>query len=138
MHDDHRLRSAETASRILRSPAQRYEAQRRRAQEAVEASFPAPAEATPDELTQMAIHALGFDGASLGAALGIARADGEMLIRSPAKLTRRQRALLAQYLEMRGDARAAARHRAIAARLREHIAKADDASPALDSRLVAR
>lgn len=70
----------------------------------------------------MAIHALGFDGASLAASLGIARAEGEASIRNPGALSLRHRALLAQYLEMRGDARTSERNRAIAARLRARVA----------------
>lgn len=93
--------------------------------EAIEATFPAVATATADELVQMAIHALGFDSASLAASLGVARSEGETLIRSPGSVSRRQRALLAQYLEMSGDAKTAARNRSIAAKLRESIAEAD-------------
>lgn len=93
-----------------------------RAFEAVEATFPSPATATSDELVQMAIHALGFDAASLAASLGIARAAGEALIRNPGTLSSRHRALLAQYLEMRGDSGTAERNRVIAAKLRERIA----------------
>jgi len=75
----------------------------------------------------MAIHALEFDAASLAAALGISRAEGDRLLRSPGTVAHRDRALLAQYLEMRGDARTAGRNRAIAARLREVGAR--DATP---------
>ena len=67
----------------------------------------------------MAIHALGFDAASLAASLGIARAQGDAMMRNPGTISLRHRALLAQYLEMRGDARTAERNRAIATRLRE-------------------
>jgi len=98
-----------------------------RAFEAIEATFPAVAAASADELAQMAIHALGFDAASLAASLGISRAEGETLIRSPGSLSRRQRSLLAQYLEMRGDSNSASRNRTIAAKLRESIAAADRA-----------
>ena len=94
-----------------------------RAFESVEATFPLPANATLDELVQMAIHALGFDGASLAASLGIARAEGEASIRNPGTLSLRHRTLLAQYLEMRGDARSSERNRAIATRLRERVAE---------------
>jgi hypothetical protein len=74
----------------------------------------------------MAIHALGFDGASLAAALGIARAQGETLVRSPGSLSRRDRSLLAQYLEMGGgDPKAAARNRSIAVKLRASIVEGD-------------
>ncbi|MDF2775574.1 MAG: hypothetical protein K0S86_5075 [Geminicoccaceae bacterium] len=97
-----------------------------RAFEAIEATFPPPATATPDELVQMAVHALGFDARSLAAAFGIARSEGEKLMRSPGSLTRRQRSLLAQYLEMGEDSSAAARQRSIAVKLRESIAADDD------------
>lgn len=110
------------AARLRRTPTQREEAERQRAFEAVEATFPSLATASPDELVQMAIHALGFDARGLAAALGIARSQGEALIRSPATLTRQQRALLAQYLEMGSDAKVASRNRSIAAKLRESIA----------------
>lgn len=96
-----------------------------RALEAIEATFPAISAATPDELVQMAIHALGFDAAALAASLGVARPEGETLIRSPGSISRRQRALLAQYLEMGADAKAAVRNRSIAAKLRETIAESD-------------
>ena len=125
-HDD-RPKPAETAARINRSSAQQRESERIRAFDAVEATFPSPATATADELVQMAIHALEFDAASLAAALGISRADGDRLLRSPGTVGHRDRALLAQYLEMRGDARTAGRNRAIAARLREVGAR--DAAP---------
>ena len=110
------------APRIKRSAAEERESERARAFEAVEATFPSATNATPDELVQMAIHALGFDGASLAASLGIARATGEALIRNPGTLSARQRALLAQYLEMREDAGTNQRNRAIAAKLRERLA----------------
>lgn len=122
---DERPRAPDTASRLKRSPAQHREAERLRAFEAIEATFPPPETATPDELAQMAIHALGFDARSLSASLGISRADGEALIRAPGTLSRRHRALLAQYLEMRGDAHTAARNRAIAVKLRESIAQGE-------------
>ena len=121
-HQDERPKAPETAARVKRSPAEQREAERLRAFESVEATFPLPANATLDELVQMAIHALGFDGASLAASLGIARSEGEASIRNPGMLSLRHRALLAQYLEMRGDARSAERNRAIAARLRERVA----------------
>ena len=117
-HDD-RPKPPETAARIKRSPAQHRETERVRAFDAVEATFPSPQTASPDELVQMAIHALGFDTASLAASLGISRAEGDRLMRSPGTVMRRHRALLAQYLEMRGDARTAARNQAIAVKLRE-------------------
>jgi hypothetical protein len=117
-HDD-RPKPPETAARITRSPAQQRETERVRAFDAVEATFPLPATASPDELVQMAIHALGFDAAGLAASLGISRSEGDRLMRSPGTVMRRHRALLAQYLEMRGDARTATRNQAIAARLRE-------------------
>ena len=116
---DDRPKPADTAARINRSSAQQRETERVRAFDAVEATFPPPATATTDELVQMAIHALEFDAASLAASLGISRAEGDRLLRSPGTIMRRHRALLAQYLEMRGDARTAGRNRAIAARLRE-------------------
>ena len=122
---DERRRPPDTASRLRQSPAEREEAERVRAFEAIEATFPAVTTATGDELAQMAIHALGFDAASLAASLGIARAEGETLIRSPGSLSRRQRSLLAQYLEMGGGVNAAERNRIIAAKLRESIADAD-------------
>jgi len=118
-HHDDRQRPPETAARITRSPAAQRESERVRAFDAVEATFPPPAAATPDELVQMAIHALGFDAASLAASLGIARAQGDAMLRNPGTISVRHRALLAQYLEMRGDARTAERNRAIATRLRE-------------------
>ena len=124
---DERRRPPDTSSRLRRSPAQQEEAERVRAFDAIEATFPAVAAASADELAQMAIHALGFDAASLAASLGIARAEGETLIRSPGSLSRRQRSLLAQYLEMRGDANSASRNRTIAAKLRESIVAADRA-----------
>jgi hypothetical protein len=120
---DERPKAPETAARIKRSPAEQREAERVRAFESVEATFPLPANATLDELVQMAIHALGFDGAGLAASLGISRAEGEASIRNPGTLSLRHRALLAQYLEMRGDARSSERNRAIAARLRERVAE---------------
>ena len=74
----------------------------------------------------MAIHALGFDAASVAASLGIARAEGEAMMRNPGTISLRHRALLAQYLEMGGgDIKAGARNRTIAAKLRESIAEAD-------------
>jgi hypothetical protein len=124
---DERRRPTDTASRLRRSSAEKEEAERVRAFEAIEATFPAVAAASADELAQMAIHALGFDAASLAASLGISRAEGETLIRSPGSLSRRQRSLLAQYLEMRGDSNSASRNRTIAAKLRESIAAADRA-----------
>jgi kynurenine formamidase len=117
-HED-RPKPPETAARVKRSAAQQRETERARAFDAVEATFPSPSTATPDELVQMAIHALGFDSASLAASLGISRAEGDRLMRSPGTVLRRHRALLAQYLEMRGDAGTAARNQSIAARLRE-------------------
>jgi hypothetical protein len=121
-NQDERPRPAEPASRIKRSAAEQKESERMRAFEAVEATFPSPATATSDELVQMAIHALGFDAASLAASLGIARSAGEALIRNPGTLSARHRALLAQYLEMRGDSGTAERNRVIATKLRERIA----------------
>jgi len=118
-HHDERQRPPETAARITRSAAEQRESERVRAFEAVEATFPLPAAATSDELAQMAIHALGFDAASLAASLGIGRAQGDGMMRNPNTISLRHRALLAQYLEMRGDARTAERNRAIAMRLRE-------------------
>ena len=115
-------RSAPTAPRLRPSAAQQSESDRLRALETVEATFPSPANATSDELVQMAIHALGFDGATLAASLGIARSAGEALIRNPGTLSGRQRGLLAQYLEMREDAGTNQRNRAIAKTLRERIA----------------
>jgi len=126
-NQDERPRPSETAARITRSAAEQKESQRLRAFEAVEATFPSPSAATSDELVQMAIHALGFDAASVAASLGIARAEGEAMMRNPGTISLRHRALLAQYLEMRGDARTAERNRAIAARLRERSTK--DARP---------
>jgi hypothetical protein len=124
-HDERRAPPG-TASRLRRSPAAQAEAERVRAFDAIEATFPEVATASGDELVQMAIHALGFDAAGLAASLGIARSQGETLIRSPGSLSRRERSLLAQYLEMGGgDTKAAARNRTIAARLRESIAQAD-------------
>jgi len=111
--------------RLRRSAAAEREAERRRAFDTVEATFPAVATASPDELVQMAIHALGFDGARLAASLGLARSEGEALIRSPASVSRRHRALLAQYLEMGEDTKVAARNRSIAAKLRQSIADGD-------------
>ena len=110
------------APRVKRSAAEERESERVRALETVEATFPSPTTATSDELVQMAIHALGFDGASLAASLGIARSAGEGLIRNPGTLSARQRALLAQYLEMGGDSGTIQRNRAIAATLRERLA----------------
>jgi hypothetical protein len=124
---DERRRPPDTASRLKRSSAEKEEAERVRAFEAIEATFPAVTAASGDELAQMAIHALGFDAASLAASLGIARSEGETLIRSPGSLSRRQRSLLAQYLEMRGDVNSASRNRIIATKLRESIAAADRA-----------
>ena len=123
--NDERPRPPDTSSRLRQSPAERQEADRVRAFEAIEATFPAVASASGDELAQMAIHALGFDAASLAASLGIARSEGETLIRSPASLSRRQRSLLAQYLEMSSHTPSGARNRTIASRLRESIAEAD-------------
>jgi hypothetical protein len=128
-HDD-RAKAPDATSRLHRSPAQHREAERMRASDAIDATFPAPASASPDELVQMAIHALGFDAGSLAAALGIARSEGETLVRAPGTLTRRHRALLAQYLEMQGASRNAARNAAIAAKLRESIAQGDRAAEA--------
>ena len=122
-NNEERPKPPETAARLKRSPAQYRESERVRAYEAVEATFPAPATASPDELVQMAIHALGFDAAGLAASLGISRAEGDSLMRSPGTVSRRHRALLAQYLEMRGDARTASRNQAIAAKLRELAAQ---------------
>jgi hypothetical protein len=122
-YHDERPKAPETAARIKRSAAEQREAERVRAYESVEATFPVPAAASLDELVQMAIHALGFDGASLAASLGIARTEGEASLRNPGTLSLRHRALLAQYLEMRGDARSAERNRVIAARLRERVAE---------------
>lgn len=122
---EERRRPPDTASRIRQSPAEREEAKRVQAFDAIEATFPAVATASGDELAQMAIHALGFDAASLAASLGISRSQGESLIRSPGSLSRRERSLLAQYLEMRGDSTAAARNRSIATKLRQSIADAD-------------
>ena len=122
---DERRRPPDTSARLRRSPAQQEEAERARAFDAIEATFPAVAAASGDELAQMAIHALGFDAAGLAASLGIARSEGETLIRSPGSLSRRQRSLLAQYLEMRGDTNSASRNRTIATKLRESIAEAD-------------
>ena len=119
---DERQKPPDSAARIKRSAAEQRESERVRAFEAVEATFPSPTTATSDELVQMAIHALGFDGAGLAASLGIARTAGEALMRNPGTLSARQRALLAQYLEMRGDAGTNQRNRAIAAKLRERIA----------------
>ena len=48
-------------------------------------------------------------------------------MRNPSTISVRHRALLAQYLEMRGDARTAERNRAIATRLRERAT--NDARP---------
>ena len=127
---DDRPKAPDTSSRLNRSPAQHREAERIRGLEAIEATFPSPAAATPDDLVQMAIHALGFDAGSLSASLGIARSEGEALVRSPGAISRRHRALLAQYLEMHGDARTAARNSAIAAKLRESIAQSDPAAGA--------
>src|SRR5687767_12335411 len=112
-HDERRP-PPDTASRLRRSPAEREEAERARAYDAIEATFPAVVAASGDELVQMAIHALGFDAASLAASLGISRSQGETLIRSPGSLSRRERSLLAQYLEMRGDSKSASRNRSIA------------------------
>jgi hypothetical protein len=131
-HED-RQRRAESASRIRRSPAEQQEAERVRAFEAIEATFPAIAAASGDELVQMAIHALGFDAASLAASLGIARSQGETLVRNPGSLSRRERSLLAQYLEMGGgDPKAAARNRTIAAKLRDSIAETDRRAREID------
>jgi len=121
-YHDERQRAPDAAARVKRSAAEQRESERVRALDAVEATFPLPASATSDELVQMAIHALGFDAASLAASLGIGRAEGEASIRNPGTLSPRHRSLLAQYLEMRGDARTAERNRAIAARLRQQVA----------------
>jgi hypothetical protein len=129
-HYDERPRPSEAAARITRSPAEQRESERVRAFEAVEATFPLPADATSDEVVQMAIHALGFDAASLAASLGIARAQGDAMMRNPGTISVRHRALLAQYLEMRGDARTATRNGAIATRLRERTT--NDARPTRD------
>ena len=129
-HYDERPRPSEAAARITRSPAEQRESERVRAFEAVEATFPSPSAATSDELVQMAIHALGFDAASVAASLGIARAEGEAMMRNPGTISLRHRALLAQYLEMRGDARTATRNGAIATRLRERTT--NDARPTRD------
>jgi len=54
-------------------------------------------------------------------------------MRNPRTISLRHRSLLAQYLEMRGDARTAERNRAIAARLRERAtndARTDAEKPA--------
>ena len=128
-HDD-RPKPPDTAARLNRSPAQHKESERMRAFETVEATFPPPTTATPDELVQMAVHALGFDAAGLAASLGISRAEGETLMRNPSTVSRRHRALLAQYLEMRGDARTATRNRAIALKLRELAAQETRAADA--------
>jgi hypothetical protein len=127
---DERPKAPNTASRLNRSPAQHREAERIRGLEAIEATFPSPASASPDDLVQMAIHALGFDAGSLAASLGIARSEGESLVRSPGTISRRHRALLAQYLEMHGDARTHSRNSAIATKLREQIAQNDRAADA--------
>ena len=121
-YHDEREKAPDAAARVRRSAAEQRESERVRALDAVEATFPLPASATSDELVQMAIHALGFDAASLAAALGIGRAAGEASIRNPGTLSVRDRSLLAQYLEMRGDARTAERNRAIATRLRQQVA----------------
>lgn len=127
---DARREAPTTASRLRRSAAEQAEAARARAFDAIQATFPAVASASGDELVQMAIHALGFDAASLAASLGIARSQGETLIRSPGSLSRRERSLLAQYLEMGGgDKTSAARNRSIATRIRESIAEGDRARP---------
>jgi hypothetical protein len=124
---DDRPKAPDTSSRLNRSAAQHREAERIRGLEAIEATFPSPSAATADDLVQMAIHALGFDAGSLSASLGIARSEGEALVRSPGTISRRHRALLAQYLEMHGDSRTATRNSAIAAKLRESIAQIDRA-----------
>ena len=124
-HDEKQPRT-DAALRLRRSPAEQQEAERARAFEAIEATFPSIASASGDELVQMAVHALGFDAASLAASLGIARSQGETLIRSPGSLSRRERSLLAQYLEMgASEPKAQARNRTIAARLRASIAESD-------------
>lgn len=125
MADHDERRTPNTAPLLRRSAAAKQEAERVRALEAIEATFPAVATASADELVQMAIHALHFDAAGLAASLGVARSEGETLIRSPSSISRRQRALLAQYLEMGGDAKTAARNRSIAAKLREAISETD-------------
>ena len=124
-HDDQQRRF-DSASRVRRSAAEQQQAERVRAFEAIEATFPSIATASGDELVQMAVHALGFDAAGLAAALGIARSQGETLLRSPGSLSRRERSLLAQYLEMGvSEPKAMARNRTIAAKLRASIADAD-------------
>jgi hypothetical protein len=122
-YHDEREKAPDAAARVRRSAAEHRELERVRAMDAVEATFPLPASATTDELVQMAIHALGFDAASLAASLGISRTEGEASIRNPGTLSPRHRSLLAQYLEMRGDARTAERNRAIATRLRQQVAE---------------
>src|SRR5688500_6805599 len=122
---DERRKPADPASRLRQSPAEREEAELVRAFAAIEATFPAVGTASGDELAQMAIPALGFDAVGLAAACGISRSQGETLIRSPGSLSRRERSLLAQYLEMRGDMSAASLNRTIATKLRESIAEAD-------------
>ena len=131
-YHDERQKAPDASARVKRSAAEQRESERVRALDAVEATFPLPASATSDELVQMAIHALGFDAASLAASLGIGRAEGEASIRNPGTLSTRDRSLLAQYLEMRGDARTAERNRAIAARLRQQVAA--DLRPTTESR----
>jgi hypothetical protein len=122
---DEQHRTPHSTPLLKRSAAAKKEAERVRVLDAIEATFPAVATATGDELVQMAIHALHFDGARLAASLGVARSEGEALIRSPGSISRRQRALLAQYLEMGGDPATAERNRSIAAKLRASIAEAD-------------
>jgi hypothetical protein len=123
-HDD-RHRTPHGTPLLKRLAEAKKEAERLRVLDALEATFPAVATASSDELVQMAIHALHFDGPRLAASLGVARSEGEALIRSPGSISRRQRALLAQYLEMGGNPATAERNRSIAAKLRASIAEAD-------------
>ena len=122
---DKRHRPPPSTPLLKRSAAAQKEGERVRVYDALEATFPAVSTATCDELVQMAIHALQFDGPRLAASLGVARSEGEALIRSPSSISRRQQALLAQYLEMGVDPRTAERNRSIAAKLRASIAEAD-------------